>query len=190
MFTFTILANVTNYPTRSFPGSDIGSVFKRLCLAVNELDKQLGFQHDESRGYLSSCPTNLGTGMRASVHVKIPNASEHPDFKKICDEYHIQVSMQTQLSETPLNLSKSKFLSDEVPKNEREARERRPFFLLTLTHPKELKQLVKPDLKVNFCFKYILVFEHIHSRFLLSFPIFLQGILGGLAVSYVAVIAL
>ncbi|XP_015758117.1 PREDICTED: arginine kinase-like isoform X1 [Acropora digitifera] len=71
-------------------GSDIGSVFRRLCLAVNELDKQLGFQQDESRGYLSSCPTNLGTGMRASVHVKIPHAAEHPDFKKICDEYHIQ----------------------------------------------------------------------------------------------------
>ncbi|XP_068672132.1 arginine kinase-like isoform X3 [Montipora capricornis] len=71
-------------------GSDIGSVFSRLCAAVNELDKQLGFQHDELRGYLSSCPTNLGTGMRASVHVKIPHASEHPDFKKICDEYHIQ----------------------------------------------------------------------------------------------------
>lgn len=92
VFTLKMRANATNYSTRSFPGSDIGSVFKRLCLAVNELDKQLGFQHDESRGYLSSCPTNLGTGMRASVHVKIPNASEHPDFKKICDEYHIQVS--------------------------------------------------------------------------------------------------
>ena len=92
VFTLRIRANATNYSTRSFPGSDIGSVFKRLCLAVNELDKQLGFQHDESRGYLSSCPTNLGTGMRASVHIKIPNASEHPDFKKICDEYHIQVS--------------------------------------------------------------------------------------------------
>nr|XP_058965929.1 arginine kinase-like isoform X4 [Pocillopora verrucosa] len=71
-------------------GSDIKSVFERLCLAVNELDKQIGFQHDEYRGNLSSCPTNLGTGMRASVHVKIPHASEHPDFKKICDEFHIQ----------------------------------------------------------------------------------------------------
>ena len=28
--------------------------------------------------------------MRASVHVKIPKASVHPDFQKICDEYHIQ----------------------------------------------------------------------------------------------------
>ncbi|EDO49262.1 predicted protein [Nematostella vectensis] len=71
-------------------GSDIGSVFSRLCRAVNELDKKLGFQHTDAHGYLSGCPTNLGTGMRASVHVKIPKASEHPDFQKICDEFHIQ----------------------------------------------------------------------------------------------------
>ena len=31
--------------------------------------------------------------MRASVHVKIPHAAEHADFKKICDEYHIQVGI-------------------------------------------------------------------------------------------------
>ena len=74
-------------------GSDILSVFKRLCDAVNEIDKQLGFQYTQQHGYLSSCPTNLGTGMRASVHVKIPHAAEHPDFKKICDEYHIQVDI-------------------------------------------------------------------------------------------------
>eukprot|EP01000_Liburna_glaciale_P005307 NODE_5010_length_412_cov_618.812672_g4004_i0.p1 GENE.NODE_5010_length_412_cov_618.812672_g4004_i0~~NODE_5010_length_412_cov_618.812672_g4004_i0.p1 ORF type:complete len:101 (+),score=15.96 NODE_5010_length_412_cov_618.812672_g4004_i0:34-336(+) len=24
-------------------------------------------------GYVTSCPTNLGTGMRASVHIQIPN---------------------------------------------------------------------------------------------------------------------
>lgn len=72
------------------PGSDIGSVFSRLCKAVNEIDKQLGFLHTDSHGYLSGCPTNLGTGMRASVHVKIPKAAAHPDFQKICDEFHIQ----------------------------------------------------------------------------------------------------
>ena len=71
-------------------GSDIGSVFGRLCRAVNELDAQLGFQHSDSLGYLSGCPTNLGTGMRASVHVKIPHAYSHPDFAKICEEFHIQ----------------------------------------------------------------------------------------------------
>ena len=72
-------------------GGDIKSVLTRLCLAVNEIDKQLGFQQTKQHGYLSSCPTNLGTGMRASVHVKIPHASIHPDFKNICDQYHIQV---------------------------------------------------------------------------------------------------
>lgn len=72
-------------------GGDIKSVLNRLCEAVNELDKQLGFQQTKEHGYLSACPTNLGTGMRASVHVKIPHASQHPDFQKICDECHIQV---------------------------------------------------------------------------------------------------
>ena len=71
-------------------GSDIGSVFTRLCVAVNELDKRLGFQHTEELGYLSGCPTNLGTGMRASVHVKIPNASVQPNYMEICDKYQIQ----------------------------------------------------------------------------------------------------
>ncbi|XP_065912487.1 arginine kinase-like [Dysidea avara] len=71
-------------------GSDIGSVFRRLCKAVNEIDAKLGFQHSPGLGYITSCPTNLGTGMRASVHVKIPKAHAHPDFKAICDKYHIQ----------------------------------------------------------------------------------------------------
>jgi creatine kinase len=71
-------------------GSDIGSVFSRLCRAVNEIDKQLGFQHTPRHCYLTSCPSNLGTGMRASVHVKIPHAKEHPDFENICTKYHIQ----------------------------------------------------------------------------------------------------
>jgi len=30
------------------------------------------FQVSEKYGYLHSCPTNLGTGMRASVHVDLP----------------------------------------------------------------------------------------------------------------------
>merc|ERR1711865_280972 len=31
---------------------------------------------DENYGYVTSCPSNLGTGMRASVHVKIPNLTK------------------------------------------------------------------------------------------------------------------
>ena len=31
------------------------------------------FATSSKYGYVTSCPSNLGTGMRASVHVKIPN---------------------------------------------------------------------------------------------------------------------
>merc|ERR1719461_1398355 len=42
--------------------------------AVHKGVQALGddFVFDKSRGYLSSCPTNIGTGMRASVHVDLP----------------------------------------------------------------------------------------------------------------------
>ena len=71
-------------------GGDIQAVFARLARAVNALNDKLGFQYSPHLGFLSSCPTNLGTGMRASVHIKIPKAAAHPDFKKICDDYCIQ----------------------------------------------------------------------------------------------------
>lgn len=42
---------------------------KRLELL---LDEKLGFAFDERLGYLTHCPTNLGTGLRASVMLHLP----------------------------------------------------------------------------------------------------------------------
>jgi len=58
-------------------GSDVQAVwdlFYSGVEAVHKGVKALGddFVFDENRGYLSSCPTNIGTGMRASVHVDLP----------------------------------------------------------------------------------------------------------------------
>ena len=53
-------------------GCDIGSVFKRLSKAAALLEERAPFQHDNHLGYIATCPTNLGTGMRASVHIKLP----------------------------------------------------------------------------------------------------------------------
>ena len=41
--------------------------------------------------FLNSCPTNCGTGMRASVHAKLPHVGAHPDFKKWCAKLRLQV---------------------------------------------------------------------------------------------------
>lgn len=41
----------------------------------NTLEEKLDYAFDEKLGYLTSCPTNLGTGMRASVMVHLPTLS-------------------------------------------------------------------------------------------------------------------
>jgi len=38
----------------------------------DRLDRQLGFAFDQRLGYLTECPTNLGTGLRASVMLHLP----------------------------------------------------------------------------------------------------------------------
>jgi len=54
------------------PGSDILAVFRRLSVAAREIEKVAKFAHDDHLGYITSCPTNCGTALRASVHIKLP----------------------------------------------------------------------------------------------------------------------
>jgi protein-arginine kinase len=73
-------------------GADIGAVFTRLATAAAEIEKVAQFSHDESLGYITSCPTNLGTALRASVHIKLPNLGEKMDeFKAIADKFYVQI---------------------------------------------------------------------------------------------------
>ena len=74
------------------PGGDISAVFIRLLNAISQLEKSLIFLHDHRLGYLTSCPTNLGTALRASVHIRLPKlATNMSTFKKITDTYNLQI---------------------------------------------------------------------------------------------------
>ena len=74
------------------PGADIGAVFTRLATAAANIEKIASFAHDESLGYITSCPTNLGTALRASVHIQLPNLGAKMDqFQAIADQYHVQI---------------------------------------------------------------------------------------------------
>ena len=55
-------------------GSDLLEVFTNLNEMLETVQGIDGieFAKDDNYGYVTSCPSNLGTGMRASVHVKIP----------------------------------------------------------------------------------------------------------------------
>mmetsp|Transcript_19986 Transcript_19986/g.35519 ORF Transcript_19986/g.35519 Transcript_19986/m.35519 type:complete len:450 (+) Transcript_19986:80-1429(+) len=55
-------------------GTKLNDVFDRLSSACGVVEENAGkFAHSEAYGYVTSCPTNLGTGMRASLHIKLPN---------------------------------------------------------------------------------------------------------------------
>jgi arginine kinase len=57
-------------------GADLGEVFTRLSQACTIIEKIVKFAHDDHLGYITSCPTNLGTAMRASVHIHLPNLGQ------------------------------------------------------------------------------------------------------------------
>eukprot|EP00586_Coscinodiscus_wailesii_P011874 CAMPEP_0172518274 /NCGR_PEP_ID=MMETSP1066-20121228/290719_1 /TAXON_ID=671091 /ORGANISM="Coscinodiscus wailesii, Strain CCMP2513" /LENGTH=436 /DNA_ID=CAMNT_0013300625 /DNA_START=142 /DNA_END=1452 /DNA_ORIENTATION=+ len=65
-------------------GSDLLEVFTNLneMLETVESIDGVDFAKDDTYGYVTSCPSNLGTGMRASVHVKIPNLTSDGTDKK------------------------------------------------------------------------------------------------------------
>jgi len=72
------------------PGSDIRQVFERLSRAATEIEKIAKFAQDDHLGYITSCPTNLGTGLRASVHIKLPKLGKEKDaFQSIADKYYV-----------------------------------------------------------------------------------------------------
>jgi arginine kinase len=54
------------------PGANIFQVFERLCRAASHIETVVKFAHDNHLGYITSCPTNLGTALRGSVHIKLP----------------------------------------------------------------------------------------------------------------------
>ena len=73
-------------------GSNIRQVFERLSVAAAKIEEKARFANDEHLGYISNCPTNLGTGMRASVHIKLPKLGKKPDqFQAIADKYYVQI---------------------------------------------------------------------------------------------------
>uniref|UniRef100_A0A1I8AMB2 arginine kinase n=1 Tax=Steinernema glaseri TaxID=37863 RepID=A0A1I8AMB2_9BILA len=72
-------------------GGNVGQVLGRLIKGAKAIQEQAPFSRDERLGWLTFCPSNLGTTVRASVHIKLPKTSARPDFKKICDDLKLQI---------------------------------------------------------------------------------------------------
>ena len=74
------------------PGAGIVEVFDRLCRAASHIEKVCEFAHDDHLGYITSCPTNLGTALRASVHINLPKLMKNKDkMEAIANRFYVQI---------------------------------------------------------------------------------------------------
>merc|ERR1712223_1996706 len=79
-------------------GGDVRGVFDRLARGIKAVGDSVkaesgkDFMLDAKYGYIHSCPTNLGTGMRASVHVDLPGYTKEglKSLAARCEELHLQ----------------------------------------------------------------------------------------------------
>jgi arginine kinase len=84
-------------------GHDLSGIFARLVKASKLIEKVVPFAKDDKLGYLTSCPTNIGTGMRASVHVTLPYLGQDQEqLKLMLNRYNLQMrGVHGEHSESP-----------------------------------------------------------------------------------------
>merc|ERR550519_3340483 len=79
-------------------GGDVKGVFSRLARGIKAVGDSVkaecgkDFALSEQYAYIHSCPTNLGTGMRASVMIDLPGYTKEglDALKKRCEELAVQ----------------------------------------------------------------------------------------------------
>jgi len=54
------------------PNLDLMAAWEHINDVDNQIEQLVSFAYDEKLGYLTACPSNVGTGMRASVMVHVP----------------------------------------------------------------------------------------------------------------------
>jgi creatine kinase len=76
-------------------GDNITAIFTRFANATEAIQKSLkedgyDFMHNDHLGFILTCPSNLGTGLRAGAMVQVPLFSARPDFKDVLKKMRLQ----------------------------------------------------------------------------------------------------
>ena len=64
-------------------GLDFGRVWKKANAVDLGIDSNLSYAYDGDLGFLTACPTNLGTGLRASVMMHLPGLVMSKNMDKV-----------------------------------------------------------------------------------------------------------
>ena len=54
------------------PGQNLQEAWDHLDQIDNQIEQQIGYAYDQRLGFLTACPSNVGTGLRASVMLHVP----------------------------------------------------------------------------------------------------------------------
>uniref|UniRef100_A0A8C0J8F7 creatine kinase n=1 Tax=Chelonoidis abingdonii TaxID=106734 RepID=A0A8C0J8F7_CHEAB len=76
-------------------GGNMREVFTRFCTGLTKIEtlfktKNYEFMWNPHLGYILTCPSNLGTGLRGGVHIKLPNLGKHEKFGEILKRLRLQ----------------------------------------------------------------------------------------------------
>merc|ERR1711893_151866 len=76
-------------------GDNVKRIIERFAAATSTIQKCLqaegyDFMHSEHLGWILTCPSNLGTGLRAGAMVKVPHFSARKDFKAVLGRMGLQ----------------------------------------------------------------------------------------------------
>lgn len=68
-------------------------VFRLLIDGIQHMDSLMTFTSDPRLGWLTFCPTNLGTAIRASVHITLPLLARGgmAALQEVADQWQLQV---------------------------------------------------------------------------------------------------
>merc|ERR1711988_1947905 len=71
---------------------EVTARFMRACEAVEKVLKAAGsgFMHNDHHGWVLTCPSNLGTGLRAGTMVMLPKLSAREDWKALLGKMGLQ----------------------------------------------------------------------------------------------------
>lgn len=84
--------------TRAEPtpaGKDMRAVVARFIMACDQVEKSLKgagakFMHNDHLGFVLTCPSNLGTGLRAGAMAMVPKVSGRSDWKDLLGKMKLQ----------------------------------------------------------------------------------------------------
>ncbi|NXM77896.1 KCRB kinase, partial [Serilophus lunatus] len=76
-------------------GGNMKEVFSRFCAGLTKIEslfkaKNYEFMWNPHLGYILTCPSNLGTGLRAGVHIKLPHLGKHEKFGEVLKKLRLQ----------------------------------------------------------------------------------------------------